>query len=134
MNVTLDRSNIAWDTDRTVRFQNPGGGVNVAASELDGTIQPPNWPRNLSEITGGLQNESLMVWFRVSAFPWFKKLYGRPSVNGVAGAVLPRGNYSIILTYSILTGGRRGGRGRDVIPIVGNCCSTAKHWTCNFVF
>ncbi len=60
---------------------------------------PPNWSGNLSTIPGGLQNESLMVWFRVSAFPWFKKLYGRPAVQST---VLTKGNYSFLLTYSIL--------------------------------
>ena len=101
--ITFDRTNIAWDTDRSIRFQNPGGSVNLSADTLINTTMPPNWPKNLSEITGGLQNESLMVWFRVSAFPWFRKLYGRPAVNGNENAMLPSGNYSILLTYSILT-------------------------------
>lgn len=101
--ITLDRTNIAWDTDRSVRFQNPGGSVNLSADTLVDTTMPPNWPKNLSEIAGGLQNESLMVWFRVSAFPWFRKLYGRPAVNGIENVILPSGNYSILLTYSILS-------------------------------
>ncbi len=63
---------------------------------------PPNWPRDLSEIGRGLQNESLMVWYRVAAFPWFKKLYGRPLVDEVRSSSLPAGDYVITLTYSIL--------------------------------
>ncbi len=49
-----------------------------------------------------------MVWFRVSAFPWFKKLYGRPAV-GLSGEMeqmdrpLPSGDYNVVLTYSILS-------------------------------
>ncbi len=107
--VSLNRSNIAWETDRTIRFRNPDGDDQVSPESLNDTVQPPSWLYNLSEIEGGLQNESLMVWFRVSAFPWFKKLYGRPSVsvngsvNGSEADILPSGNYSIVLTYSILT-------------------------------
>ena len=100
--VTLDRTDIAWNTDRTIRFRNPGGTNDISESELDGTIMPPNWPQDLSEIGRGLQNESLMVWYRVAAFPWFKKLYGRPSVNGDSSGTLPAGEYNIVLTYSIL--------------------------------
>jgi len=106
-NVTLDRTNIAWSTDRSIRFRNPEGRNNVSFDDLKDTIMPPNWPRSLAEIGNGLQNESLMVWYRVAAFPWFKKLYGRPSVNGVQSESLPAGNYTITLTYSILAG-RRG--------------------------
>lgn len=101
--VILNRANIAWDTDRSVRFRNPGGAAELDPDTLHGTTMPPNWPRNLSAVPGGLQNESLMVWFRVSAFPWFRKLYARPEVNGSADGVLPIGDYSITLTYSILT-------------------------------
>ena len=105
--VILDRTNIAWDTDRSIRFQNPGGRVNVSADDIEGTVRPPSWLHDISEIDGGLQNESFIVWFRVSAFPWFKKLYGRPAVGVGEDAAqmntpLPPGNYTIVLTYSIL--------------------------------
>ena len=98
--MDLDRTNIAWDSDRTVRFQNPNNGLNVSESDLEGTTSPPNWPWNLSEITNGLRNESLIVWFRIAAFPWFRKIYARPLINGKEGTLL-KGNYSILLTYSI---------------------------------
>lgn len=97
--IKFNRTNIAWQTDRSVRFQNPDGAAEVSPESLEDTIMPPNWSGNLSTIPGGLQNESLMVWFRVSAFPWFKKLYGRPAVQST---VLTKGNYSFLLTYSIL--------------------------------
>ena len=48
-------------------------------------------------IEDGLENESLIVWYRVSAFPWFRKLYAHPEEN----KDLPAGNYSIFITYSI---------------------------------
>lgn len=101
-NVTLSRTNIAWNTDRSIRFQNPDGNPNISKDDLVDTVMPPNWPQDLSDINGGLQNESLMVWFRVAAFPWFKKLYGRPSVNGDEQGTLTKGNYTVFLTYSIL--------------------------------
>lgn len=109
-----DRTNIAWRTDLDIRFQNPGGSDYFTQSDGTGTVMPPFWLRNLSNLAGvnsttdksfpsaGLRNESLIVWFRVSAFPWFRKLYGRLWVDGVLGGELPAGNYSVTLTYSIL--------------------------------
>ena len=78
-------------------------------NELENTIMPPFWLRDLADLpnnssipSAGLRNESLIVWFRVSAFPWFRKLYGRVTVDGNLGGVLPAGDYSVTLTYSIL--------------------------------
>ena len=100
----IDRTNIAWDTDRNIRFRNPNGNVNITEEDLRGTIRPPNWPLPLNNITGGLTNESFIVWFRVSAFPLFRKLYGRLVINGEepGQTELPAGNYSLNITYSIL--------------------------------
>ena len=52
------------------------------------------------ELPNGLQNEDLIVWFRVSAFPNFIKLYARVRVNGMDS--LPAGNYTLNVNYSIL--------------------------------
>ena len=43
--VNLSRDNIAWDTDRDVRFRNP---PDLNGSALTGTVMPPNWPYNLA--------------------------------------------------------------------------------------
>ena len=101
----INRTNIAWDTDRTIRFRNQDGRPYVLAGELNGTVRPPNWPKDLSEITGGLTNESFIVWMRVSAFPVFRKLYGRAVINGgEPGSIeLPAGEYALNITYSILS-------------------------------
>jgi len=108
-NVTCcDRTNIAWRTDLDIRFQNPGGSDYFTQNDGAGTVMPPFWLRDLANLAGinstsaGLHNESLIVWFRVSAFPWFRKLYGRLWVDGVLGGELPAGDYSVTLTYSIL--------------------------------
>lgn len=100
----IDRTNIAWDTDRDIRFRNPNGNANISADDLIGTVRPPNWPRPLNNISGGLTNESLIVWFRVSAFPLFRKLYGRLVIgDGEPGQTeLPAGTYFLNITYSIL--------------------------------
>ena len=97
-----NRTNFAWDTDRSVRFQNPNGAPEVSPEDLVDTTMPPNWPYDLSEIPGELESESFIVWFRVSAFPKFRKLYGRLQESGSSDINLPAGNDSIFLTYSIL--------------------------------
>lgn len=106
MNITdIDRNNIAWETDRNVRFRNPNGNVDITWQDIEGTVRPPNWPQNISSIPGGLTNESLIVWFRVSAFPLFRKLYGRVVIdNGEPGQTeIPAGSYALNITYSILS-------------------------------
>ena len=45
--------------------------------DFSDTIKPPNWAYNITELQGGFQNEDFIVWMRTSAFPTFKKLYGR---------------------------------------------------------
>ena len=97
--VNIDETNIAWKTDRDTRFKNPTGN-NITAADVNGTTMPPSWPRDLSNLPNGLQNEHLIVWFRVSAFWRFRKLYGRLSVNG--SPVLPNGTYPLLVDYSIL--------------------------------
>ena len=101
--MCCDRTDIAWETDRDVRFQNPGGDDQIDPADLAGTTMPPNWIRNLSEIQNGLENEELIVWFRVSAFPIFRKLYGRLIIDGSNDADLPKGRYSVDVIYSILS-------------------------------
>ena len=41
-------------------------------------MKPPNWASNLSLYDSNYRdNQDLMVWMRTSAFPSFRKLYGR---------------------------------------------------------
>lgn len=62
-----------------------------------GTALPPNW---LTLIDHGQRNESFMVWFRVAAFPVFRKLYGR--IAPPNDEPLRAGNYTIDVVYSML--------------------------------
>lgn len=74
-----------------------------------GTRQPLYWQKPVYSLdphdpnNNGFINEDLIVWMREAAFPNFKKLYGilnRADANFEKG--LPKGNYSINITYSIL--------------------------------
>ena len=89
----IDDSNIAWPTDRDVRFSR----LNVTMGNLNGTTPPPNWPQDISQVHNGLQNEHNIVWFRASVLPWIRKLYGRIHSN------IPPGSYFLNIQYSILT-------------------------------
>lgn len=75
-----------------------------------GTVKPLYWHKPVYELdpsdpnNNGFINDDLIIWMREAAFPNFKKLYGvllranKPFTNG-----LPAGNYSIDITYSILS-------------------------------
>ena len=68
--------------------------TNFFPRQYPDTELPPNW---LSLIDRGQRNESYMVWFRVAAFPNFRKLLGR-----IEGDTVAAGNYSLNIVYSIL--------------------------------
>lgn len=92
-NITynIDRTDIAWETDRNTVFA--GNSSTVNSSKV---LKPPNWLDPITDVSNGLQNESLIVWFRVSAFPWFKKLYGRIHNE------MPPSTYTVSISYCIL--------------------------------
>jgi len=99
--VSVIRTGIAWETDKTVKFRNPKGDNPWA-----NTVKPKNWRvpvQNLDTDEGntGYINEDLIVWMRTAALPNFRKLYRR--VNHSAPgfeAGLPAGNYSVTIDYS----------------------------------
>ena len=92
-----ERDDISWQSDRDTRFQNNNGNTTIPD---DNNVQPKNWQRDITELPNSLQNEDLIVWFRVSAFPNFIKLYARVRVEGMD--TLPAGNYTLNVNYSIL--------------------------------
>lgn len=91
--IPLDRNDISWQSDRDTRFQNSNGDMTIPEAD---NVQPKNWQRNITQLPDGLQNEDLIVWFRVSAFPNFIKLYAR-----IHGGTLPAGDYTLNVDYSI---------------------------------
>ena len=98
VDIIEDRTDISWESDRDTRFQNADGNMTIPPTR--GTTQPKNWQFDISELNNSLENEDFIVWFRVSAFPNFIKLYSRLYVMG--GDTLPAGNYTLQVDYSIL--------------------------------
>lgn len=91
--VNLLFDNIAWPTDRKVKFKNPPD------MNFSGTAKPPNWPLPASEV-GGFQNESLIVWMRTAALPTFRKLYARVDHSReYFRTSLPKGDYDLEIVY-----------------------------------
>ena len=92
----INTTNIAWQSDRDTRFS-----TNYNPPNANNSVPPPNWPVDILDVPNILTNESLIVWFRVSAFPWFRKLYGRVMQNR-APVDLPASDYTVTITYCIL--------------------------------
>ena len=104
--VTLNRTGIAWDSDKKYKFQNPENDGTAAslqeAFEKAETVKPMDWQKNIWEldtvtkdpVTGdltnnGFQNEDLIVWMRTAALPNFRKLFRR--VEHTIGTVFEKG-------------------------------------------
>ncbi|XP_064167048.1 transmembrane protein 30C [Anguilla rostrata] len=105
--VSLIRRDIAWYTDKTVKFRNPSVPNETLAQVFKGTAQPVYWQKPAYELdptdpgNNGFINEDLIVWMREAAFPTFKKLYG--ILNRSQGRFedgLPAGNYSVSISYN----------------------------------
>ncbi|ETN62638.1 cell cycle control protein 50A [Anopheles darlingi] len=108
--VTLDRkvpllqTEIAWPSDRQIKFRNPDGDLEEA---LRGFSSPKAWNRPLWELdktnkdNNGFQNEDLIVWMRTAALPTFRKLHRRidHSQDGFQEG-LSKGNYTFKVMYS----------------------------------
>uniref|UniRef100_U5ETG0 Putative cell cycle control protein n=1 Tax=Corethrella appendiculata TaxID=1370023 RepID=U5ETG0_9DIPT len=104
INVNLLRTEIAWKSDRDIKFRNPEGDLRKA---LEGFEKPTAWRKNLWELdeknanNNGFQNEDLIVWMRTAALPSFRKLYRRIDhdqkffENGLGS-----GEYRLTINYS----------------------------------
>lgn len=108
--VGLIRTGIAWASDKSVKFKNPGD-VNTAdsirkAMTENNLVKPQYWRKELWELdkedpeNNGLKNEDLIVWMRTASFPSFRKLYRRVNHTDVFQAGLPAGNYSLEIDYN----------------------------------
>lgn len=103
--IPINRTDIAWPTDRFYKFRNPSDPHTFSK-----WAKPPNWPRAVDQLdpshadNNGFLNEGFLVWMRVGAFPTTRKLYGRVYVkrDGDSTTVregLPAGNYSMRIKY-----------------------------------
>lgn len=105
--IVLLNTDIAWPSDRNIKFRNPEGDLKEA---LQGKFAKPKaWTKELWELdllnadNNGFQNEDLIVWMRTAALPSFRKLYRRVDhsqkffQNG-----LHAGLYELTVNYSEL--------------------------------
>lgn len=105
ISVSLSNKDIAWKSDREVKFKNPSGNLKEA---FKGYAKPPNWPRPVYELdtnntdNNGFQNEDFIVWMRTAAFSTFRKLYRKIVHSGEFKNGLPKGEYQLDIMYSIL--------------------------------
>lgn len=109
--VPLLNTDIAWPSDKKIKFRNPDGDLQKA---LENYARPIAWSRNLWDLdtnpeNNGFQNEDLIVWMRTAALPNFRKLYRRIDhskefyVNG-----LHSGNYTLHVKYQYPVSAFRG--------------------------
>lgn len=103
--VGLTYKNIAWKSDREVKFKNPPGNLKDAFKNF---AKPPNWPRPVYQLdvndssNNGFQNQDFIVWMRTAAFSKFRKLYRKINHAGDFESGLPKGRYELYIKYSIL--------------------------------
>lgn len=102
--ISINKRNIAWKTDHTIKFQNPeyeqcdGSDLkcNFGADNngVQQTAKPLYWSQPVYNVSNmlnsplenepsqnGYENEALEVWMRTAAFPTFRKLYGTGRVD-----------------------------------------------------
>lgn len=103
--VNLTFKDIAWKSDREVKFQNPSGNLK---DDFKDYTKPPNWPRPVYELdtenagNNGFKNQDFIVWMRTAAFSTFRKLYRKIVHTGEFENGLPEGDYQLDINYSIL--------------------------------
>jgi len=106
--VPLLRTDIAWPSDKQVKFRNPPIPAGQTLKDVFKNFDKPKmWKKNIWELdtenpdNNGFQNEDLIVWMRTAALPNFRKLYRRidHSVQGFTTG-LPKGNYTLNIKYN----------------------------------
>ena len=112
VNVPLNRTGIAWESDKKYKFENPSWFQNYSTSPVLKSVfvKPKYWKQELWELdpddpdNNGLKNEDLIVWMRVAALPNFRKLFRIMNrhdekrtefANG-----MPKGEYELEIDYN----------------------------------
>eukprot|EP01097_Dermamoeba_algensis_P011006 TRINITY_DN836_c0_g1_i2.p1 TRINITY_DN836_c0_g1~~TRINITY_DN836_c0_g1_i2.p1 ORF type:complete len:310 (+),score=55.71 TRINITY_DN836_c0_g1_i2:87-1016(+) len=107
--LTLDKSDIAWKSDRENKFKN------ASSIKNDSKIYPL---KDETRFPGYIENQDFIVWMRVAAFPTFRKLYGKIDKTLEANSVIridirdvyPVGSFngkkSIVLSTMSALGGK----------------------------
>ncbi|XP_046877326.1 cell cycle control protein 50A-like [Hypomesus transpacificus] len=103
--IPLMRKGIAWWTDKHVKFRNPDANNPNLTSVFQGTTKPINWRKPVYELDDDLENngfinEDFIVWMRTAALPTFRKLYRIIQKKNNMTPTLPRGNYTLEVTYN----------------------------------
>ncbi|XP_077077066.1 transmembrane protein 30Ab [Siphateles boraxobius] len=101
--IPLIKKGIAWWTDKHVKFRNPAG--NILTTVFKDTAKPVNWRKPVYELdtdseNNGFINEDFIVWMRTAALPTFRKLYRIIQKKNNTTPTLPRGNYTLEVTYN----------------------------------
>ncbi|KAL5112176.1 Cell cycle control protein 50A [Taenia crassiceps] len=92
--VEFSMDNIAWKSDRDVKFGRP--------TSWENTTKPINWPKPVQEITSDAYSgySQLLVWMRTAALPNFRKNYADIVQKGEFVNGLPAGYYEVDIDYS----------------------------------
>jgi hypothetical protein len=103
--VTLIEKDIAWPTDKRVKYRNPPD-----LKSYFGTFyaKPAYWSKAANGLdpndtdNNGYLNEHFMVWMRVAALPTFRKLWARVYHEHISefGSGLPQGPYLVTIEYN----------------------------------
>ncbi|XP_023020757.1 cell cycle control protein 50A isoform X2 [Leptinotarsa decemlineata] len=104
IDVPLLRTQIAWESDKKIKFRNPEGDLKKALSNFE---KPIAWKKPIYELdlenpdNNGFQNEDFIVWMRTAALPNFRKLYRRiDHTRDKFAHGLVKGNYTLIVEYN----------------------------------
>lgn len=103
--IKLTYKDIAWESDRTVKFKNPPG--KSLKDAFKNFAKPRDWQKPVYELStdpnnNGFINQDFIVWMRTAAFSTFRKLYRKVVREGDFEHGLPKGDYQLDINYSIL--------------------------------
>uniref|UniRef100_A0A5K3FLB4 Cell cycle control protein n=1 Tax=Mesocestoides corti TaxID=53468 RepID=A0A5K3FLB4_MESCO len=92
--VKFSYENIAWKSDRDVKFGRP--------ANWDNTAKPINWPKPVQEVNPNAYSgySQLLVWMRTAALPNFRKNYADIVHENDFADGLPAGDYEVNVSYA----------------------------------